>query len=43
MHIFGLKKYEEGETKNKKSKLAIFSKLTSYFDSEWSFASYHTS
>jgi len=28
--------------KNKKSKLSIFSKFSSYFDSEWSFALYRT-
>lgn len=48
IHIFGLKSTpEEGEKdnemKNKKSKLSIFSKFSSYFDSEWSFALYRTS
>jgi len=45
VHIFGVKKTgdeAEKETINKKSKLSIFSKLVSYFDSEWSFSSFHT-
>jgi hypothetical protein len=29
--------------KNKKSKLSILSKLSSYFDSEWSFSQFRTS
>lgn len=49
IHIFALKLTEEEsdkvkniQTKNKKSKLSIFSKISSYFDSEWSFALFRT-
>jgi hypothetical protein len=44
--VFGLKKVGEegeGDGMNKKSKLGFLSKLVSYFDSEWSFCSFHTS
>ena len=44
VHIFALKQLkEEEETLNRRSKFAILSKISSYFDSQWSFASYHTS
>lgn len=45
VHIFGLKKIgEEGgkESINKKIGFGFLTKISSFFDSEWSFCSYHT-
>ena len=35
-------KMKSSQTKNKKSKFSILSKISSYFDSEWSFALFRT-
>ena len=43
IHIFSLKSGNAKESKNTKSKLAIFGFINNYFNSEWSFAQYKVS